>query len=94
MAMEELLNGVSVPTIVAAVYWTINLIKYTAQNNEKLMRFIPLIAAGLGVLFGVICYFAVPNLLPANNILIAIVLGGASGLTATGFNQVIKQLSK
>lgn len=92
--MEELLNGVSVPAIVAAVYWVVNLIKFTTKNNEKLLRFIPLIATGLGAIFGVICFFAVPNLLPASNVFVAIVLGGASGLTATGFNQAIKQLNK
>ena len=92
--MDELLNGMSVPCIVAAVYWTINLIKYTAKNNETFMRFIPMLAAFLGVLYSVVCYFAVPNLLPVDNLLVAIVLGGASGLTATGFNQVIKQINK
>jgi hypothetical protein len=92
--MDELLNGMSVPAIVTIVYWTVNLIKYTFKSNEKLMRFVPLIAAGLGVLYSVICFFAMPNILPADNLLVAIVLGGASGLTATGFNQVIKQITK
>lgn len=92
--MNELLNVASVPAIVAVVYWIVNLIKYTTKNNEKVLRFVPLISAGLGVLCGVICFFAVPNLLPTNNIVVALVLGGASGLTATGFNQIIKQMKK
>lgn len=92
--MEELLQIASVPAIAAVVYWVVNLIKYTAKNNEKLLTFIPLISAALGVVCGVIAFFAIPDVMPTDNILVAVVLGGASGLTATGFNQIIKQLKK
>jgi len=92
--MEQYLELISVPAIAAVVYWAINLIKYCVGENEKLKRFIPLIAAGLGVVCGIVCYFAIPSIIPAENIIVAIVIGGASGLTATGTNQVIKQLSK
>lgn len=92
--MNELLNVASVPAIVAVVYWIVNLIKYTTKNNEKVLRFVPLISAGLGVLCGVICFFAVPAILPTDNIVVAVVFGGASGLTATGFNQIFKQIKK
>ena len=92
--MEELLTTISVPAIAAVVYWVINLIKYTVNNNEKFMRFIPLISAGLGIVCAVVCFFAIPSIVPTNNILVAIVIGAASGLTATGFNQIIKQLGK
>lgn len=92
--MEELLDAVSVPAIVALVYWVVNLIKYTTNNNEKLLHFIPLISTGLGVVFGLVAFFAVPDIVPTNNILVALVIGGASGLSATGFNQIVKQLGK
>ncbi len=92
--MEQYLNLISVPAIAAVVYWVINLIKYTVGEKEAFKRFIPLIATGLGVICGVICYFAIPSIIPADNVLIAIVIGGASGLTATGTNQIIKQLTK
>ena len=91
--MEQYLELISVPAIATIVYWVINLIK-SVVNNEKFNRFIPLIATGLGVVFGVIAFFAVPSIIPAENIFVAIIIGGASGLTATGTNQVIKQLSK
>ena len=42
--MEEYLNLISVPAIAAVVYWVINLIKYCVGENEKFMRFIPLLA--------------------------------------------------
>lgn len=92
--MEGILNGASVPVIAAVVYWLINLLKYTTNNNEKLKTYIPLIAAVLGVICGLIAFLAVPEAMPTENILVALVIGGASGLSATGFNQIIKQQSK
>lgn len=92
--MEELLQIASVPAIAAVVYWVVNLIKYTTKYNEKLLTFVPLISAILGVACGVIAFFAIPDIMPTDNIFVAVVLGGASGLTATGFNQIIKQLKK
>lgn len=72
----------------------IKLVRHAVGENDKFDRFVPLIAAGLGVVCGVVCYFALPSILPSHNIVTAIVIGGASGLTATGTNQVFKQLSK
>lgn len=91
--MEQYLELVSVPAIAAVVYWVVNLIKYIVGENETFKRFIPLIATALGVVSGVVCFYAMPSIIPATNLLVAIVIGGASGLTATGANQVIKQLS-
>lgn len=92
--MEQYLELISVPAIAAIVYWVINIIKRAVGENEKFKKFIPLIAAALGVVCGIICYYAVPSIIPAPNIVVAIVIGGASGLTATGTNQIIKQLGK
>lgn len=92
--MEEMLNAVSVPAIATTVYWVVNLIKYLSKNNEKVLTFVPLISGGLGVVCGVISFFAIPDIMPTTNIVVATVIGGASGLTATGFNQIIKQIKK
>ncbi len=92
--MEQYLELISVPVIAAIVYWVINLIKYATKQNEKFMRFIPLVAAALGAALGVVAYFAVPSIVPAENVFVAILIGIASGLTATGTNQIIKQLGK
>ena len=91
--MEQYLELVSVPAIAAIVYWVIALVKNAVQN-EKINRFIPLLAAALGILLGVVAFYAVPGIIPADNIFSAILVGGASGLTATGTDQIIKQLSK
>lgn len=91
--MESYLELVSVPAVAAVVYWVIAIIKYAVKENETFKRFIPLIAAGLGVILGVVAYYLVPGIIPADNVVVAIIIGGASGLTATGVNQIIKQLS-
>lgn len=88
--MDNLIEIVSVPVIATAVYWVVNLIKYAVKSNEIFMRLIPLIAAVLGAGLGIIAFYA----LPADNWLMALLIGGASGLSATGVNQVIKQLGK
>ena len=74
--MEEYLNLISVPAIAAVVYWVINITKHIVGENETFNRFIPLIATGLGVVCGVICFFFIPSIIPAENVLIAIVIGG------------------
>ena len=86
----EYLELISVPAIATIVYWVINIIKYAVQENEKFKRFIPLISAALGAVLGVVAFYALPSIIPADNVCVAMLVGGASGLTATGTNQIIK----
>ena len=90
----ECLQVISVPAIATIVYWVVNLIKYATNNSESFKRLIPLVSAGLGAVLGIMCYFLIPEIILASNILVAIISGGASGLSATGCNQIFKQLSK
>jgi hypothetical protein len=90
----EYLQILSVPAIATIVYWVVNLIKYATKENETFKRFIPLVSAGLGAVLGLACFYAIPNIIAAPNVLVAILSGGASGLSATGCNQVLKQLTK
>lgn len=90
----EYLQVVSVPAIATIVYWVVNLIKYTTNNNETVKRFMPLVSVALGAVLGVVCYYCIPDIIAASNVLIAIISGGASGLCATGCNQIIKQIAK
>lgn len=92
--MEQYLNLVSVPVIAAIVYWVANLIKYVTKQNETVKRWIPVVAAALGAALGVVAFYALPDIVPADNVFVAILIGIASGLTATGTNQIIKQLGK
>lgn len=84
---------VSVPVIVTIVYAVDALLKHTF-SNEQLNRFLPLISCFLGIVFGVIAFLFVPNVMPTDNVVVAAVLGASSGLSATGFHQIFKQLKK
>lgn len=92
--MQELITGASVPAIAFVVYVIIELIKHTTNRNEKVMRLLPMIATVIGLAGGIVCFYFVPNIIPTNNVVVALLIGAASGLTATGFNQIIKQAKK
>lgn len=85
---------VTIPAIAAIVYTLIDIVKTACGGDEKFKRFIPLAAALLGGIIGVIAFYFVPGVVETENILVAIVLGAASGLSATGTNQAVKQLVK
>ena len=85
---------VAVPIIVSVVYACVGLLKKETHKNEKIMSKLPIIAAILGSILGIIAFFAVPDLIPAENAFVALLVGGASGLAATGTNQIFKQLGK
>ena len=89
----DYLSLISVPAIATAVYLLIEILKKAFNYNEKFLRLIPLIALALGIVSGVICFYFIPSIIPATNVVVAIIIGGASGLTATGTNQIVKQLT-
>ena len=91
--MVDPIQITSVPVIAALVYGALAFYKYMVKS-EKWVRIIPVIAAALGVVLGVAAFYAVPEVMPAGNVFIAILVGGASGLAATGTHQIYKQLSK
>nr|DAV32218.1 MAG TPA: holin [Caudoviricetes sp.] len=83
-----------IPALAAIVYTIIDIAKTAMGGTEKFNRFIPLIACVLGAVCGVVAFYFVPGTMGTENILVAIVLGAASGLSATGTNQAVKQLTK
>lgn len=85
---------ICVPIITAAVYGVIELLKTATKSNEKFLNFVPLVGLILGALLGVAFYYLLPNLISASSVFTAILVGGASGLSATGCNQIFKQLKK
>lgn len=92
--MDNLIQIASVPVITAIVYGAMAGYKFIVSGKENLIRIIPVIAAALGVVLGVVAFYAAPEVMPADNIFTAILIGGASGLAATGGNQIFKQLLK
>jgi len=88
------LNFVAVPVIVTIVYTLVSLLKKETKGNEKVLTRLPLIAAAIGAVLGVVGFYAAPSIVPADNIFTALLIGISSGLAATGTNQIFKQLGK
>jgi len=88
------LEFLSIPAISLIVYILIEVIKYTVNQNEKFKKIIPLVSTLLGGALGIVAFYLAPDILPSDNLIVALVIGIASGLTATGTNQIFKQLKK
>ena len=83
----------TIPALAAIVYTIIDIAKTALGGDERFKRFIPLIACVLGAGCGVVAFYCVPGVMDTENLLVALVLGAASGLSATGANQIGKQLT-
>ena len=83
----------SIPALAAIVYTIIDIAKTALGGDERFKRFIPLIACILGAGCGVVAFYCVPGVMETENLLVALILGAASGLSATGTNQIAKQLT-
>lgn len=81
--------GIATVVVITIIVYIIALgIKATALDN----KWIPLICGVLGIGLGIAAlYLGVPDF-PATDPLTAAAVGGASGLAATGADQVFKQL--
>lgn len=89
----DVLTIASVPAIVTVVAALIQFYKLFAKK-EILMKIIPMLAGVLGVICGVVVFYLMPDIIPTDNLFVAMIIGGASGLAATGSNQILKQLTK
>ena len=83
-----------IPALAAIVYTIIDITKTALGGDDKFKRFIPLIACTLGAVCGVVAFYCVPGVMETENLLVASILGASSGLSATGTNQIAKQLTK
>ena len=89
------MNSITViPAIAAVVYTIIDIVKTACGGDEKFKQFIPLISAVLGAICGVVSFYFIPGVIDTGNLLVAIIIGASSGLSATGINQTVKQLTK
>lgn len=86
------MDFITIPVITAIVYAVIEILKIAFNNSEVYKRFIPLLACGLGIACGLIAFFFIPEVLITTNVCIAVVLGGASGLAATGLYENVKNI--
>ena len=85
----------SVPIIVICCYVIAEIYKMIFQKKKEAYQYIPCISAGIGGILGIIIYLTHSEMiLEASNIWIALGIGIVSGASATGTNQMIKQLFK
>ena len=82
--------GIATVVVITVLVYIIGLaIKATALDN----KWIPVLCGVSGVLLGILAlYIGVPDF-PAADPLTAAAVGGASGLAATGADQVFKQFT-
>ena len=86
---------ICVPVIVAIVYVLVEAYKkWLAKGREKWLNVIPIIAFLVGGTLGVVFFYVAPQIIIASNVWVALVVGICSGLSATGTNQIFKQLKK
>ena len=89
------MNYISIPIIVTLCYMAGEVYKVLFKNKKNAYKLIPVFMATLGGLLGVFIYLTAPNIMAnAENIWVALELGIVSGASATGTNQIIKQLFK
>ena len=83
--------GIANVVAITVIVYIIGLgIRATKLDN----KWIPVICGAAGVLLGIAAlYLGVPDF-PASDPMTAAAVGGASGLAATGLDQVAKQLTK
>lgn len=84
---------VCVPIIVIFCYIIGEIYKIIMRNKKETFKYIPIIVAIFGGIFGFLIYITNPEIIfNADNIWAALGVGIVSGVSSTGTNQIIKQL--
>jgi hypothetical protein len=87
------MNYSGVPIIVALSYIAGELYKAMIKDEEH-KRLIPVLMAIVGAVLSIAIYYSAPEIMAVDTIWDAIMVGIVSGESATGANQIIKQLFK
>lgn len=84
---------VAIPAVVV-ICWFIGLCMKKLINSDKVDKFIPCVCGLLGGILGLVIFFTTPDLIAADSWFGALATGIVSGLSATGLDQIKKQLTK
>ena len=85
----------SVPIIVLCSYIVGEIYKVIFKRKKDAYKLIPILVAIVGGVLGVLIYLTSPEMIfNVDNLWIALGIGIISGFSATGTNQVVKQLIK
>lgn len=85
---------ISVPSIMAIVYSLIMLLKLAFKKYNSFTNFIPIVAGLLGAILGIVAFYAVPVIMPTDNLFHAILFGLFSGLSSVGSESLVLQLKE
>jgi hypothetical protein len=88
------MDTATIPVVTGIVFLVLEALKAATNSNEVFKKIIPILAGVLGITLGVLTYYFAPNMIAADNVVQAILLGLASGLAATGTHQIFKQITK
>lgn len=91
--MSDIVRGAVLPASVILCYSAIELIKKTAIGKSKIKELYPLISTFVGVMLGVIAFFA-DSAIGGDALIEWALRGMAGGLSATGADQLIGHLKK
>lgn len=87
------MNFTCVPIIVVCCYLVGKIYKQIFKKNTDAYRFIPVILPVLGGILGIVIFLTNPEMIfNAQNVWIALGVGIFCGASATGANQIIKQV--
>ena len=88
------MNDWGIPTV-AAIVVICYAIGVILKNSEKFKdNYIPIAMIIVGAVLGEVAFFCAPDLIQASDAISALAIGFMSGMTATGINQVYKQIKK
>ena len=83
----------SVPVIVVICYIIGEIYKVVFKENTNAYKIIPILVAFVGGILGVIVFHTSPEVIfDVDNVWDALLIGILSGFSATGTNQIFKQL--
>ena len=82
----------SIPAVAALCFGFVELLKHALHNDRKVKNAYPLISTILGTVLGVIVYLVEPSFMATDSLLSSALVGMASGLSATGSNEIIQRI--
>ncbi len=80
------------PSIFAAVYIVMYMLKSAFKTNETFIKLIPLLSGVLGGVLGIISYYGFFEFVVSTSILQAFIIGSLTGLATTGSTDLINNL--
>ena len=92
--MSNVIEVCSIPAIAALCFGFIETLKRTFKNDEKIKNAYPLISAMIGTVMGIVAFLAEPLIMLTDSVFSSALAGMASGLSATGGNEVFQRMKQ